>query len=811
MSEFNFSAIEKKWQSYWTEKEIVKCNLESDKPKFYNLCMYPYPSGDLHMGHIRNYTIGDVITRYKLLKGFNVLSPMGWDSFGLPAENAAIKTGIHPRKFTEERIENMKDQIIRLGSLYDWDREVAAHSEDYYRWTQYLFIKLFENNLAYKSDAPVNWCESCKTVLANEQVIEGNCERCDSVVSQKNLNQWFLKISQYSEELLQGLDEIGDWPENVKLMQKNWIGKSEGAQFNIKFAEHDLSFEVFTTRADTLFGMTFAVISPEHELIDEIQKLSKNKDEIKEYIKKAKSKSEFERMSITKEKTGIDTYLKVINPINNEEVPLWIADYVLINYGTGAIMAVPAHDQRDYDFAKKYNLEIRQVIQNPETMIGVDQEAYTEEGELINSKEFDGIKSHSEGNKKVIEYLKSNKLGSSKTTYRLRDWLISRQRYWGCPIPLINCKDCGLVPESFENLPVILPNIENYLNNEGSPLAQSQEFVNTVCPKCGKNGIRETDTMDTFVDSSWYYLRFLDPKNEKEPFNSENVNTWLPVDQYIGGVEHAILHLLYSRFFVKALRDLNLVKINEPFNNLFSQGMINFGGSKMSKSKGNIVDPEKYYKTHGADALRLYILFMAPPSDGVDWNDGGIEGTKRFLNKLWENLHVIIELESNEQKFTEFDDLIERKINQAIDSISNHLEKFEFNTAVSDLMKLNNELTNYLKEVNEIPLKLKDLIIFNFTLLVYPLAPHFAAEVFNKYFDKEITDQIWPKSNKDKISNPTYELVIQINGKKKHAIELNTGSSQEEVEKICIEKFDINTKEAKKVIFLEDKLINIVI
>ena len=811
MSEFNFSAIEKKWQSYWTEKEIVKCNLESDKPKFYNLCMYPYPSGDLHMGHIRNYTIGDVITRYKLLKGFNVLSPMGWDSFGLPAENAAIKTGIHPRKFTEERIENMKDQIIRLGSLYDWDREVAAHSEDYYRWTQYLFIKLFENNLAYKSDAPVNWCESCKTVLANEQVIEGNCERCDSVVSQKNLNQWFLKISQYSEELLQGLDEIGDWPENVKLMQKNWIGKSEGAQFNIKFAEHDLSFEVFTTRADTLFGMTFAVISPEHELIDEIQKLSKNKDEIKEYIKKAKSKSEFERMSITKEKTGIDTYLKVINPINNEEVPLWIADYVLINYGTGAIMAVPAHDQRDYDFAKKYNLEIRQVIQNPETMIGVDQEAYTEEGELINSKEFDGIKSHSEGNKKVIEYLKSNKLGSSKTTYRLRDWLISRQRYWGCPIPLINCKDCGLVPESFENLPVILPNIENYLNNEGSPLAQSQEFVSTVCPKCGKNGIRETDTMDTFVDSSWYYLRFLDPKNEKEPFNSENVNTWLPVDQYIGGVEHAILHLLYSRFFVKALRDLNLVKINEPFNNLFSQGMINFGGSKMSKSKGNIVDPEKYYKTHGADALRLYILFMAPPSDGVDWNDGGIEGTKRFLNKLWENLHVIIELESNEQKFTEFDDLIERKINQTIDSISNHLEKFEFNTVVSDLMKLNNELTNYLKEVNEIPLKLKELIISNLTLLVYPLAPHFAAEVFNKYFDKEITDQIWPKSNKDKLNNPTYELVIQINGKKKHAIELNSGSSQEEVEKICIEKFDINTKEAKKVIFLEDKLINIVI
>ena len=810
MSEFNFSAIEKKWQSYWTEKEIVKCNLESDKPKFYNLCMYPYPSGDLHMGHIRNYTIGDVITRYKLLKGFNVLSPMGWDSFGLPAENAAIKTGIHPRKFTEERIENMKDQIIRLGSLYDWDREVAAHSEDYYRWTQYLFIKLFENNLAYKSDAPVNWCESCKTVLANEQVIEGNCERCDSVVSQKNLNQWFLKISQYSEELLQGLDEIGDWPENVKLMQKNWIGKSEGAQFNIKFAEHDLSFEVFTTRADTLFGMTFAVISPEHELIDEIQKLSKNKDEIKEYIKKAKSKSEFERMSITKEKTGIDTYLKVINPINNEEVPLWIADYVLINYGTGAIMAVPAHDQRDYDFAKKYNLEIRQVIQNPETMIGVDQEAYTEEGELINSKEFDGIKSHSEGNKKVIEYLKSNKLGSSKTTYRLRDWLISRQRYWGCPIPLINCKDCGLVPESFENLPVILPNIENYLNNEGSPLAQSQEFVNTVCPKCGKNGIRETDTMDTFVDSSWYYLRFLDPKNEKEPFNSENVNTWLPVDQYIGGVEHAILHLLYSRFFVKALRDLNLVKINEPFNNLFSQGMINFGGSKMSKSKGNIVDPEKYYKTHGADALRLYILFMAPPSDGVDWNDGGIEGTKRFLNKLWDKLFQIIEMEIDENNSDQFSIEIERQLNQAIESITNHLEKFEFNTAVSDLMILNNNLSSYLNNAEFISLNLKNQIIKYVALLIYPLAPHFGSEIYNSYFKEEISNEEWPKSNKEKLTNPRFELVIQINGKKKNAIEVDRGITQEQAEEICKNQFNIDIVNAKKVIFLEDKLINIV-
>ena len=438
MNDFDFQQIEKKWQDYWSESNIIECDLDSEKPKFYNLCMYPYPSGDLHMGHVRNYTIGDVITRYKLLNGFNVLSPMGWDSFGLPAENAAIKTGIHPREFTEERIENMKDQIIRLGSLYDWDRELAAHSEDYYKWTQFLFIKLFESGLAYKKDAPVNWCDSCTTVLANEQVIDGNCERCDTEVSPKNLNQWFLKISNYSDELLSGLEKIGDWPENVKTMQKNWIGKSEGAQFQLNVSNSDISFEVFTTRPDTLFGMTFAVISPEHELMEKIIEISDNKTEIKEYIEKAKSKSEFERMSISKEKTGVDTHLKVINPMTKEEVPLWIADYVLINYGTGAIMAVPAHDQRDYDFAKKYNIEIRQVIMNMETKKDIEKEAYVGEGVLINSGEFNDLNSHVDASENIITYLEKNKIGDKKTTFRLRDWLISRQRYWGCPIPLIN-------------------------------------------------------------------------------------------------------------------------------------------------------------------------------------------------------------------------------------------------------------------------------------------------------------------------------------------------------------------------------------
>ena len=811
MNNFDFKKIEKKWQDYWSSSGIIQCDFDSEKPKFYNLCMYPYPSGDLHMGHVRNYTIGDVITRYKLLNGFNVLSPMGWDSFGLPAENAAIKTGIHPREFTEERITNMKDQIIRLGSLYDWDRELAAHSEEYYKWTQYLFIKLFESDLAYKKDAPVNWCNSCNTVLANEQVVDGNCERCETEVSQKNLNQWFLKISNYSEELLTGLEKIGNWPENVKTMQKNWIGKSEGAQFKLKVNDSDISFEVFTTRPDTLFGMTFAVISPEHELMKNILQISDNKNQIKEYIEKAKSKSEFERMSITKEKSGVDTHLKVINPMTNEEVPLWIADYVLINYGTGAIMAVPAHDQRDYDFAKKYNIEIRQVIMNKESQKNVETEAYIEEGVLINSGEFNNLNSHTEASQKIIQHLEKNKMGDKKTTFRLRDWLISRQRYWGCPIPLINCEDCGLVAEDIKNLPVLLPEIENYLNTDGSPLSKSEEFVNVECPKCKKPGIRETDTMDTFVDSSWYFLRFLDSKNSEEPFKSKFINDWLPVDQYIGGVEHAILHLLYSRFFVKALRDLKMIDVEEPFNNLFSQGMINFEGAKMSKSKGNIVDPEGYFKSHGADALRLYILFMAPPSDGVDWNDGGIEGTKRFLNKLWENLAQIIEMKVDENNIDDSGTEIERQLNQSIESITNHLEKFEFNTAVSDLMILNNNLSSYLNNTKLISPDLKDQIIRDVCLLIYPLAPHFGSEIYNNYFNDEISKEDWVKPNKEKLTNPTYELVIQINGKKKNAIEVDRGTTQEEAEEICKTQFNIEINDAKKVIFLEDKLINIVI
>ena len=808
MSDYEFQKIESKWQNYWSDNNSIKSDINSVDNNFYNLCMYPYPSGDLHMGHIRNYTIGDVITRYKIMNGFNVLSPMGWDSFGLPAENAAIKTGIHPKTFTEERINNMKDQIIRLGSLYEWDREVAAHSKDYYKWTQFIFIKLFKNKLAYKKDAPVNWCDSCKTVLANEQVIEGNCDRCDAVVDQKNLNQWFLKISDYSDELLDGLNQIGEWPENVKAMQKNWIGKSEGAEFSLKIDETDISFDVFTTRPDTLFGMTFAVVSPEHHIMNEILSLSPNSHDLQKYIDDAKKKSEFERMSLTKEKTGVDTGLFVINPVNGKRVSLWIADYVLINYGTGAIMAVPGHDQRDYDFAKKYNIEIIQVITDKKSESSIEREAYVGGGVLINSGEFDNLESHTEGSKKIIQLLKEKQIGNSKTTFRLRDWLISRQRYWGCPIPLINCDKCGMVPEREENLPVLLPEIDDYKNTNESPLAKSEEFINTNCPECGIEAKRETDTMDTFVDSSWYFLRFVDPSNEEMPFDANKVNNWLPVDQYIGGVEHAILHLLYSRFFVKALRDMNYLNFDEPFQNLFSQGMINFGGSKMSKSKGNTVDPESYFATHGADALRLYILFMAPPSDGVEWNDGGIEGTKRFLNKFWENVEKLSKLE--ELDSSKNDENIVRKVNQSINSVSKHLDKFEFNTAVSDLMKLNNDLSEFLKNSKGISKKSKDMIMKNICILLFPMAPHIASEVFEEYFKENLIDVTWPEVDTDNLKDPTYELVVQINGKKTYTRDTDIGLEQVEIEKICKEEFNMNLSEFKKIIYIKDKIINFV-
>ena len=806
---YEHNTIESKWQDYWRSQKFGKCDLNSAKPKFYNLCMYPYPSGDLHMGHIRNYTLGDVITRYKILKGFNVLSPMGWDSFGLPAENAAIQTGVHPKEFTEERIENMKAQIIKLGSIYDWDREIAAHSVEYYKWTQALFIEMYENNLAYKGDAPVNWCDSCKTVLANEQVIEGLCERCDSPVRQENLNQWFLRISKYSDELLESLGTLGDWPDRVKSMQENWIGKSSGAEFKMNIANTPLEVSVFTTRPDTIFGITFAVISPEHELIEEIVNLAEDKEKLKKYINEASQKSEFERLSNKDDKTGVDTGLKVINPINGKEVPLWIADYVLVSYGTGAIMAVPAHDQRDFDFAKKYKIEIIQVISKDGKEIDL-KEAFVDEGVLINSNQFDGLNSHKEASKNIINWLMKEGVGEELDTFRLRDWLISRQRYWGCPIPMINCNNCGLVPEKIDNLPVLLPEIDDYLNNEGSPLSKVSEFVNVDCPVCGSNALRETDTMDTFVDSSWYYMRYLSPDSTDSPFDRDAVNEWLPVDQYIGGVEHAILHLLYSRFFTKALRDMGLIDVSEPFNNLFAQGMINFGGSKMSKSKGNIVSPEAYFDSHGADSLRLYHLFMGPPSDSVEWNDNGIEGTRRFLNKVWENMFALSKMDESKSDDTITETLL-IELNKTINSTTKDLESFDFNTIVSDLMKFNNALSEFLKIARTISINSREVIVKNFLTLLYPLAPHISSELLKEILGgEEFVD--WPQVDERYLRDKSFELVIQVNGKKKSAKIVDSDISEEEAVSLAKELLpDVDIEGSKKVIFVKNKLINFVI
>ena len=814
MSEYKYQQIESKWQKSWTENNSVKCDINSKDKNFYNLCMYPYPSGDLHMGHIRNYTIGDVITRYKIMNGFNVLSPMGWDSFGLPAENAAIKTGIHPKTFTEERIDNMKDQIIRLGSLYEWGREVAAHSKDYYKWTQYIFVKLFKNKLAYKKDAPVNWCDSCKTVLANEQVIEGNCDRCDSIVDQKNLNQWFLKISDYSEELLEGLNEIGDWPENVKAMQQNWIGKSEGAEFSLNIDDTDLSFDVFTTRPDTLFGMTFAVLSPEHQLMDEVISISSNRDEIENYIENAKKKSEFERMSLTKEKTGVDTGLFVINPVNGKKVSLWIADYVLINYGTGAIMAVPGHDQRDYDFAKKYGIEIIQVISDKNRESSIEKEAFIGEGILINSGDFDSLKSHTEGSEKIIQYLEDNKIGTSKTTFRLRDWLISRQRYWGCPIPLINCDKCGMVPESEENLPVLLPDIDDYKNTNESPLAKSEDFINTNCPECGIKATRETDTMDTFVDSSWYFLRFVDPKNDDIPFDANKVNNWLPVDQYIGGVEHAILHLLYSRFFVKALRDMNYLNFDEPFQNLFSQGMINFGGSKMSKSKGNTVDPKEYIENYGADSIRTFMIFASPPEQSLEWSDNGLEGCHKFLKRLWALSFKISSLGSD--AFVGSEKTLNDECKDLFIKINDDYEKrLNLNTVVSSCMEILNNINKRFNDEKVLCDKNDLYTCYDFLLLALsPIAPHISENLYKNILNKDIQNASWPEESFFHKNETEVKYLVQVNGKVRANILIDSDKSEEDVKEIAKDHENVSrhleNKDIIKVIFIKNRLINFV-
>ena len=689
--------LEKRWQKYYEENEVFKTFDDVDKPKYFALSMFPYPSGKLHMGHVRNYTITDVIARYKKLNGFNVLHPIGWDSFGLPAENAAMQHGANPAKWTDENIAYMTGQLKRLGISYDWDREVTTCKEDYYKWTQWLFLQLYKKGLAYKKEAAVNWCDKCGTVLANEQVIDGKCWRCDSVVEKKYLSQWFFKITDYAEVLLKDLDKLTGWGDNVKTMQSNWIGKSQGAilKFKVVDAEEDMEIPVYTTRPDTVHGITYLVVAPEYK---DIEKLTtpENKKAVEEYRANARKLTEIERLSTDRVKTGVPLGTHCINPFTGEKFPLWTADYALVEYGTGAVMAVPAHDTRDYAFAKKYNLPMKVVIQNPENPSDCKEEAYTEEGVLINSNEFDGMK-NTDAKKSITQKAVDNGFGEFKTQYRLRDWLISRQRYWGAPIPVVYCDKCGIQPVPEDQLPVRLPEDVDFSVVGKSPITTSPTFKDTVCPVCGGHAVRETDTMDTFVCSSWYYLRYADPHNKDLPFSRELVNKWLPVDQYVGGIEHAILHLLYSRFFTKALRDLGLLDFDEPFSNLLTQGMVLKDGSKMSKSKGNTVDPDEIFENYGADTARLFILSDSPPARDFDWSDAGVEGCYKFLNRVWKLFsnnqeYISLDYKLPEKLSKENDDLV-RVVHMAIKSVSNDISNdFQFNTVISRYRELTNAI-----------------------------------------------------------------------------------------------------------------------
>ena len=820
IDKYNFSEIEKKWQTKWAEGDVFKVTEDPDKEKYYVLEMFPYPSGKLHMGHVRNYSIGDVLARFKKMKGFNVLHPMGWDSFGLPAENAAIKHGVEPSKWTWENIGEMREQLKELGLSYDWDREVATCHPDYYKWMQWIFIQFYKKGLAYKKENPVNWCPSCQTVLANEQVVDGKCERCKTLVGKKDLSQWYFKITDYAERLLDNLEELPGWPNKVKLMQKNWIGKSIGAEVTFEIDGFDKGLDVFTTRPDTLYGVTYMVMAPEHPYLKELVAGSEYEEPVNAYVDKVQHMSDIERTSTTNEKTGQFTGRYAINPLTGKKVPIFISDYVLMDYGTGAIMAVPAHDQRDFDFAKKFDLEIIPVVDSddPEVDVYDLKAAFAAEGTMINSEMFNGM-NNKEAIEKIIDYLDEKKIGKKSITYNLRDWLISRQRYWGTPIPMIHCDDCGWVPEKEENLPVLLPADVQFTGKGESPLATSKTFVNTTCPVCGKPARRELDTMDTFLDSSWYFLRYCDPKNTEAPFSKEKVDYWMNVDQYIGGVEHAILHLMYARFFQMALYDLGLVSTEEPFKNLLTQGMVIKDGAKMSKSLGNVVSPAEIIDKYGADTARLFILFAAPPERELDWSDKGVEGSFRFINRVYRMVYDFSQNYSEVPESYEIGGDADKNmaywLNYAIKKVSDDIgERFNFNTAISTIMELVNEMYRY-KEGTVNPglfgAAIKDLII-----MLAPFVPHVTEEMWEHLgYEGSVHDQNWPEYDEKALVKDTVEIVVQVNGKIKEKLDIAGGLSREEMEKTAMEnekvKGLIEGKNVVKVIAVPGKLINIVV
>ena len=828
---YNFSEIEKKWQKNWEDTKAFKVVEDPDKEKYYVLEMFPYPSGKLHMGHVRNYSIGDVIARFKKMKGFNVIHPMGFDGFGLPAENAAIKNGTPPAEWTWANIHEMEEQLKELGLSYDWDRECATCHPDYYRWMQWIFIQFYKAGLAYKKENPVNWCPSCQTVLANEQVVDGCCERCGTAVGKKNLSQWYFKITDYAEHLLENLDngKLDGWPEKVKTMQRNWIGKSHGAEVDFKVKDYDETLTVFTTRVDTIYGTTFMVLAPEYPSVLDMVEGTECEAPVKEYIERCSHMSEIDRTSTANEKTGVFIGKYAVNPFTGKEMPIYISDYVLMGYGTGAVMGVPAHDQRDFDFAKMFGIEIIPVIDphDPEIDLNNLQAACAAEGTVINSGEFTGM-NNKDAIEKIAQVAEERGIGHKTVNYRLRDWLISRQRYWGTPIPMIYCEHCGWVPEKEENLPVMLPTDVEFTGKGESPIVTSKTFVDTVCPVCGQPAKREVDTMDTFLDSSWYFLRYCDARNDKEVFSKEKADYWMNVDQYIGGVEHAIMHLMYARFFQMALHDLGLVKDDEPFKNLLTQGMVIKGyenaegeyiKAKMSKSLGNVVSPAEIIEKYGADTARLFILFAAPPERELDWSDKGVEGCFRFLNRIWRLAYDFSETgcaDCGDYEIRNKEDKeLNRVLNDTIRRVSNDIEeRFNFNTAISAVMELVNELYKYREgDVNQ---ALFGTAVRTVIVLMAPFVPHITEEIWQDLgYEGSVHEQSWPSYDEAALVKDEVEIVVQINGKNKEKINIPGEATREEMLKIAEDNETIKELTAGmnvvKVIAVPGRLINVVV
>ena len=818
---YNHIEIEEKWQKYWEDNNVFKTVEDETKKKYYVLEMFPYPSGKLHMGHVRNYSIGDVIARCLKMQGYNVLHPMGFDSFGLPAENAAIQRGVEPGKWTWANIAEMQEQLKQLGLSYDWDREVQTCNPDYYKWMQWIFIQFYKKGLAYKKENPVNWCPSCQTVLANEQVVDGCCERCKSPVGKKNLSQWYFKITDYADRLLDNLDKLEGWPTKVKVMQKNWIGKSIGAEIDFPIADTDKLLKVFTTRADTLFGVTYMVMAPEHPYVMELVKGTEYEPAVLEYLDKVQHMNDIERTSTTNEKTGVFIGHYAVNPVNGKKVPIYISDYVLMGYGTGAIMAVPAHDQRDFEFAKKFELDIIPVVDPGNDEIDVNNltEAFAAEGTMMNSGKFDGM-NNKEAIEAVINWLDSEGIGKKTVNYRLRDWLISRQRYWGTPIPMIYCEHCGWVPESEENLPVLLPEDVEFTGTGASPLTTSAHFAHCKCPKCGADAKREMDTMDTFLDSSWYFLRYCDPKNAEEAFSKEKADYWMDVDQYIGGVEHAILHLMYARFFQMALYDLGLTKFEEPFKNLLTQGMVNKDGRKMSKSIGNVVSPEEIISKYGADTARLFILFAAPPERELDWSDAGVEGSYRFLNRVWRLVYEFAKDWQGGSAEYEIKTAADKELNYVLNTTIKKVTedvggRFSFNTAISSIMELVNELYKY-KELEDANQAFMEKAIETLVIILSPFTPHICEEMWEGLgYTESLKDVAWPVYDEAALVKDTIEIVVQINGKVKEKLNVSNNLSREDLEKEALSNENVKAlvegKNIVKVIAVPNKLVNIVV